>query len=145
MVQKGNPKRIQTLTDLVRKEVNFINRQRGAGTRVLLDYHLNKLGISTGKIAGYDQEEYTHLAVAAAVDSRRADCGLGIASAADALGLDFLPQFTEIYEIIIPENYLDDLLIEEMLTTARKPQFQQRIMNLPGYTIENMGEIRTIV
>jgi putative molybdopterin biosynthesis protein len=82
LVQPGNPKDIRSLQDLARPDVSFINRQRGAGTRVLLDYHLGNLRIVPDDIRGYDQEEYTHLAVAAAVASNRADSGLGIAAAA---------------------------------------------------------------
>jgi putative molybdopterin biosynthesis protein len=82
---KGNPKRITSLEDLIRKDVSLVNRQRGAGTRVLLDYHLDRLGIPSDEILGYQQEEYTHLSLAAAVASGRADCGLGIAAAAQAL------------------------------------------------------------
>jgi len=93
MLKRGNPKGITTLEDLTKPEVQFVNRQRGAGTRVLLDYHLNLLAIAPERIAGYFQDEYTHLGVAAAVASGRADCGLGIAAAAQALDLEFIPLF----------------------------------------------------
>ena len=82
-----------------------MNRQRGAGTRVLLDYHLNLMGIAASQIRGYNQEEYTHLGVAAAVASGRADCGLGIPAAAQALDLDFVPLFHERYDLVIPKEY----------------------------------------
>ena len=113
MVRRGNPKGIKSLGDLARPEahaepsrsVRFVNRQRGAGTRVLLDYHLNLMGIPASQIRGYNQEEYTHLGVAAAVASGRADCGLGIPAAAQALDLDFLPLFHERYDLVIPKEY----------------------------------------
>ena len=76
IVRRGNPKGVRSLQDLARDEVDFINRQRGAGTRVLLDYHFEKLGIDSSLVRGYADEEYTHLGVAAAVASGRADCGL---------------------------------------------------------------------
>ena len=89
IVPRGNPKGIRGLTDLARPDVVFINRQRGAGTRVLLDYRLKGAGIDPRAIQGYDRQEFTHLAVAAAVASGAADCGLGILAAARALDLDF--------------------------------------------------------
>ena len=78
----------------------FTNRQRGAGTRVLLDYHLGRMDIAAESIRGYSQEEYTHLGVAAAVASGRADCGLAIAAAAQALDLEFVPLFKERYDLV---------------------------------------------
>ncbi len=105
LVQPGNPKQIRALGDLVRPDVTYINRQRGAGTRVLLDYYLERLALDAQSIHGYDQEEYTHLAVAAAVRSGRADCGLGIAAAAQALELDFVPLYQERYDLVIPVEF----------------------------------------
>ncbi|MCS7010255.1 MAG: molybdopterin biosynthesis protein, partial [Anaerolineales bacterium] len=112
IVRKGNPKNLRSLEDLVRPDVVFVNRQRGAGTRVLLDYELGRLGIPVDRIRGYNQEEYTHLGVAAAVASGRADCGLGIPAAAQALDLDFIPLFSEPYQLVIPSRHaVSDLLI----------------------------------
>lgn len=145
IVQKGNPKHIRSLSDIAGQQVSFVNRQRGAGTRVLLDYHLKRLGINSADISGYDQEEYTHLAVAAAVSSDRADCGMGIASAASALDLDFVPLYNETYELIIPEEYLADPLLDALMQTARDPIFQARLSFLPGYSITKMGTIRVVL
>ena len=91
--------------DLTRDDVRFINRQRGAGTRVLLDYELKKLGVKRRQIQGYERQEFTHLAVAAAVQSGLADCGLGILAAARALGLDCVPLVNEQYDLVIPREY----------------------------------------
>ncbi len=111
IVKKGNPMGIKSLRDLTNPDVRFVNRQRGAGTRVLLDYHLSLMTIPQSSIVGYSQEEYTHLSVAAAVASGRADCGLGIAAAAQALDLDFVPLFQERYDLVIPKEYAEgDLL-----------------------------------
>jgi putative molybdopterin biosynthesis protein len=140
-VLKGNPKGIQSLEDLARPEVSFVNRQRGAGTRVLLDYHLDLLGIAPVDIQGYTQEEYTHLAVAAAVASGRADCGLGIAAAAQALELDFVPLFQERYDLVIPEEYYDSELLFPLLEILREPAFRQAVASLPGYDITPMGTL----
>ncbi|RQD74043.1 MAG: molybdopterin biosynthesis protein, partial [Candidatus Syntrophonatronum acetioxidans] len=98
----GNPKKITSLEDLARKDISFVNRQKGAGTRLLLDYHLQKMENNPQNIKGYEREEYSHLAVAAAVASGAADTGMGILAAAKALGLDFLPLAEERYDIIIP-------------------------------------------
>ncbi|NUM45735.1 MAG: molybdopterin biosynthesis protein [Anaerolineales bacterium] len=141
MVLRGNPCRVQSLADLAGKEVRFVNRQRGAGTRVLLDYHMTQLGIVPLQVQGYDQEEYTHLAVAAAVASGRADCGLGIAAAAQALGLDFLPLFQERYDLIIPEDHYNSLLLAPLLDLLADGAFRAAVATLPGYDVSDMGQI----
>ncbi|MGI6605273.1 MAG: substrate-binding domain-containing protein, partial [bacterium] len=103
----GNPKGIKTLADLTRPDVSFINRQRGAGTRVLLDWALKEEGIDPAAIQGYEREEYTHTAVAAAVKGGAADVGLAVLSAARALELDFIPWRSERYDLAIPAAHLD--------------------------------------
>lgn len=140
LVTKGNPKKIEGLQDLIREDVMFVNRQRGAGTRILLDYHLGLLGISPMRIGGYDQEEYTHLAVAAAVASGRADCGLGIAAAAVALDLDFIPLFEEEYDLIIPASCAEDELLRPIFDLAADGVFRAAVERLPGYGISRMGK-----
>ncbi len=139
LVARGNPKNIKGLQDLVREDVIFVNRQRGAGTRILLDYHLGMMGIPTTRVRGYDQEEYTHLAVAAAVASGRADCGLGIAAAAVALDLDFIPLFEEEYDLIIPSVYTEDDLLQPLFTLAQDEDFRKAVAQLPGYETSRMG------
>jgi molybdopterin molybdotransferase/putative molybdopterin biosynthesis protein len=141
LVPRGNPKDIQSLEDLSRPEVTFINRQRGAGTRVLLDYHLKRLGIAPEGIKGYNQEEFTHLAIAAAISSGRADCGLGIAAAAQALGLDFVPLFQEHYELVIPAEFFDQALLAPLFEVLEDPVFRQTVAALPGYDISRMGTL----
>jgi putative molybdopterin biosynthesis protein len=141
MVLRGNPKGLQTLGDLARPELSFVNRQRGAGTRVLLDYHLRLLGISSGAIKGYSQEEFTHLAVAAAVASHRADCGLGIAAAAQALDLDFIPLYQERYELVIPDEYYHSDLLSPLFQVLADPSFRQAVAALPGYDVTRMGNL----
>lgn len=141
MVAKGNPKEILSLKDLARKDVSYINRQGGAGTRVLLDYHLRLLEIPVESINGYINEEYTHLAVAAAVASARADCGLGIAAAAQALGLDFVPLYQERYDLVIPHRYYEDRLLEPLLRLLSDPEFKNSVAALPGYNIDQMGQL----
>ena len=141
MVQNGNPKSINSLEDLSRSDVTFINRQRGSGTRVLLDFHLQKNQINHHQISGYNREDYTHLAVAAAVSSGRIDCSFGIAAAARALELDFIPLFSERYELIIPTVYYDSVLLEPLFRVLRSKQFRKAVSGMPGYGVESMGEL----
>jgi putative molybdopterin biosynthesis protein len=141
MVRAGNPKRILTLADLVRPDVSFVNRQRGAGTRLLLDHNLGRLGLSAEAIRGYQREEYTHLAVAVAVDSGRADCGLGIRAAASALHLDFVPLFTERYDLIIPRVHYESPQLRPLLDLLADPRFRQAVAALAGYDVAPMGTV----
>jgi putative molybdopterin biosynthesis protein len=143
LIQKGNPRQIKSLLDLARPDVRFVNRQRGAGTRVLLDFHLQKLGIVSQSVKGYDQEEYTHLAVAAAVVSNRADCGLGITAAARALDLDFIPLFNERYDLVIPCEYASSDLLRPIFDLMGDKEFRLAVASLPGYDVSVMGNIVT--
>ncbi|MCB0014888.1 MAG: molybdopterin biosynthesis protein, partial [Anaerolineales bacterium] len=145
MVPAGNPKGLRGLSDLAGSDIRIINRQRGAGTRILLDYHLEKAGIQPDSLAGYDQEEYTHLAVAAAIASGRADAGLGIAAAAQALELDFVPLFAERYDLVIPVDVLATGLLDPLMELLHEHDFRQAVLQLPGYDIAQMGvEVATI-
>jgi putative molybdopterin biosynthesis protein len=139
LIRRGNPKNIHSLDDLIRPEVTFINRQHGAGTRILLDYHLSHENLSPLQIKGYSQEEYTHLGVAAAVASGRADCGLGIPAAASALDLDFVPLFHERYDLVIPHEHLTGDLLTPLFELIHSPKFRAAISALPGYDISRMG------
>ena len=140
IVAKRNPRQIHNLKDIAREDVHYINRQNGAGTRVLLDYHLRLESIPTSSIIGYQQEEYTHLAVAAAIASGRADCGLGIAAAAHALDLDFIPLYQERYDLVIPQQFYDSVLLEPLIKILHDDAFKNAVLNLPGYNVEQMGK-----
>jgi putative molybdopterin biosynthesis protein len=141
IVRKGNPKDINSLVDLSDPEVRYINRQAGSGTRVLLDYHLGLAGISASKIIGYEMEEYTHLSVAAAISSGRVDCGLGIAAAAEALELDFIPLFLEHYDLVLPERFFDSELLQPLLDIINSKEFKKTIGMIQGYAVDRMGDI----
>ncbi len=141
IVPKGNPKGITGLADLARPDVVFINRQRGAGTRVLLDFRLRRLGIQPAAIQGYERQEFTHLAVAAAVASGAADCGLGILAAARALGLDFLPIGEEQYDLVIPAALFDGEVLGPLLQIIRDPAFAARVDGLGGYATPQIGRV----
>jgi putative molybdopterin biosynthesis protein len=141
IVPAGNPKQIISLVDLTRPGVSFVNRQRGAGTRVLLDYKLAELGIKRRQIEGYERQEYTHLAVAAAVASGTADCGLGILAAARALGLDFVPLFSEQYDLVIPVEHYASELFAPLLVVIRSEEFATTVEALGGYDTTGIGQV----
>ena len=141
IVPAGNPHRLRGLADVAEQGVRFVNRQRGAGTRLLLDYHLAQLGLAPARVVGYDQEEYTHLAVAAAVASGRAACGLGIPSAAHALGLDFVPLFQERYDLVVPTPFYEGELLRPLWEILHSAAFRQTVAALPGYDVAPMGEV----
>jgi putative molybdopterin biosynthesis protein len=140
IIATGNPKNIQGLADLQRSEIHYVNRQRGAGTRVLLDYRLGEIGIDPAAVQGYDREEVTHLAVAAAVASGVADCGLGIRAAARALELDFVPVEWERYDLVIPREHFVDPLLQPLLDLLTDAAFRRAVDELPGYDSAPMGQ-----
>lgn len=140
IVRKGNPKSIKGFEDLVRSDVIFVNRQAGAGTRVLLDYNLEFAGIDPHKINGYHTDEYTHLGVAIAVLSGVADVGMGVLAAAQALDLDFIPVATEQYDLVIPEEFFNTEIIQFVLATLRSDSFKKRVVALGGYSVDRTGE-----
>lgn len=133
IVAKGNPKGIKGIEDLVRKDITFINRQGGSGTRILLDYRLKQLNISPESIIGYRHEEFTHMSVAVAVLGGTADVGLGIFAAAKALNLDFIPVVTEQYDLVIPEEFFQLDTIQFLLDVIRSKRFKDRVESLGGY------------
>lgn len=141
IVAKGNPRQIESLADLARPDVRYVNRQRGAGTRVLLDYRLGLLGISPEQVQGYAREEYTHLAVAAAIDSGIADCGLGVRAAARALDLDFVPVEWERYDLVIPQAHYESELLKPLLDLLAGEAFRRAVAEMPGYDPSPMGTI----
>ncbi len=140
IVARGNPKGIKGMNDLARGEIAFVNRQAGSGTRVLLDYKLEQLGVSPDAIRGYEQEVFTHMAVAVDVLSGAADCGMGIFAAAKALNLDFIPIEREQYDLIIPSSMLDHPNIQVILETIRSQDFKDRVTELGGYDPSQSGQ-----
>lgn len=139
VVAKGNPKHVISIADLQQSDVRFVNRQRGSGTRNLLDYWLKKQGIISEQISGYEQEEYTHLGVAAAVASGRADCGLAIEASALALDLDFIPLFEESYQLVIPESSIADPLLAPLFDLMNDERLKNAILAMPGYRVTQLG------
>lgn len=140
IVPKGNPQNISSIESLGSGNINFINRQRGAGTRILFDYHMHKAGLKPAEIKGYNREEYTHMAIAANVLTGAADCGLGIFAAAKALDLDFVPLAHERYDLIIPKKYLEDQRITTLMDLIRSPEVREAINGLGGYETTLTGQ-----
>ncbi|MGD8396746.1 MAG: substrate-binding domain-containing protein, partial [Candidatus Eiseniibacteriota bacterium] len=141
IVQRGNPKSITGFADLARDDVTMINRQAGSGTRVLLDHHLEQLGIDPARIRGYDQDEYTHTGVAVQVLAGTADVGLGILAAARVLDLDFVPVMVERYDLCIPHAHWDDPRVVALRETLGDPAFRRAVEALGGYDVTPMGTI----
>jgi putative molybdopterin biosynthesis protein len=141
IVPPANPNGLSGLADLARADVQFVNRQRGSGTRVLLDYRLRELGIGKSAIRGYEREQYTHLAVAADVASGAAEVGLGILAAARALELDFVPLFNEDYQLVIPREHYESPLLAPLLDILRGSDFRSQVQALGGYDVTRMGEV----
>lgn len=143
-VKQGNPKGLQSIADLTRPDVVFINRQRGAGTRVLLDYWLKDRGISPESIQGYEREEYTHISAAVAVATGSADAALGILAAAQALDLDFIPLAEEQYDLALPVELLDDWRIKYLIDILTSAQFKTQVQTLGGYRVDDCGRVTII-
>lgn len=140
LVRLGNPLGIQSLQDLPR--VRYVNRQRGSGTRVLLDYQLAQHQLEAAQITGYEREEYTHLGVAIAVSTGIADCGLGVRSAAIALGLDFIPIAWERYDLVVPTAHLTHAGTQKLVTTLNSSDFKHALALQPGYRTDESGVVQ---
>jgi molybdate-binding protein/DNA-binding transcriptional regulator YhcF (GntR family) len=139
MFPRGNPKNIKGIADLKRKDITFVNRQKGAGTRVLLDIHLRQLGITPEQIKGYDKEMDTHVAVGLAVSHNEADVALGIEAAARSCNIDFLPLFRERYDLVIPvTNYRSELLAP-LLKAVTSAEFKAVVDKAGGYDTTQTG------
>lgn len=141
IVAPGNPKNIRDVSDLARKDILFINRQAGSGTRILLDFKLAGAGIDAADIRGYSSEEFTHMSIAAAVMSGAADVGLGIYAAAKALNLEFIPVVTEQYDLIVSEQVFESENIQCILNIIRGTAFKNRVLKLGGYHTEKTGQL----
>ena len=142
IVKKGNPLNIKGIEDL--PKYKFVNRQRGAGTRVLLDYKLKVLGIDKDSINGYDKEVATHMAVAASVKSPYADCGLGVKSAADSMDLDFIEVGIEEYDFAIETKNLNDDKVKKFIEIIKSKELHDKLEEIGGYGYRQVGNIVNI-
>jgi putative molybdopterin biosynthesis protein len=139
IVARGNPANITGIEDLTRPGLRYVNRQRGAGTRVLLDHELGRRGLDSAQLSGYSREEHTHLAVAAAVAAGRADVGMGILAAARAFGLDFIPVAREPYDLVVRTSAVNEELLAPLWTLLQQPDFQAQVESLGGYSCAETG------
>ncbi|MCA9882636.1 MAG: molybdopterin biosynthesis protein [Anaerolineae bacterium] len=139
IVPAGNPHNVKSIKDI--QSLRYVNRQRGAGTRLLLDYLLQQHQIEPENIRGYDHEEYTHLAVAAAVADGIGDCGMGVFQAAHAMGLDFISITQERYDLVIPQRFLDHDGVQVILDLLDNETFKAELNQQPGYSSDQTGRV----
>jgi putative molybdopterin biosynthesis protein len=140
IVARGNPRGLATIEDLGRPGLRYVNRQRGAGTRALLDHELAQRGVDPRDVAGYSREEHTHLAVAAAVSAGRADAGLGILAAARAFDLDFVPVAQEPYDLVLRADGVTDERLAPLWALLERPDFREQVEALGGYSCGETGK-----
>jgi molybdate-binding protein/DNA-binding transcriptional regulator YhcF (GntR family) len=140
IVVKGNPKQILSLEDLKRPDVTFVNRQKGSGTRVWLDYKLRELGIRPLNIKGYNRELDTHMAVALSILKGEVDVGLGIQAAATTCNLDFIPVTKERFDLVIPLKNFSSQTFAPILRIVQSDEFKRVVREMGGYDISQTGE-----
>lgn len=141
MVAKGNPLGITSFADIAKEGVRYVNRQKGSGTLVLMDYLCQQNNVDPADIYGYEREELTHTSVAAQIAGGSADAGMGIYSAAQIYGLDFLPICIEEYDLIIPDHAWDLPVVQQLLATLKSDAFKEKMLAMGGYTVDHPGEI----
>jgi putative molybdopterin biosynthesis protein len=144
VVASGNPKRIRSLADLAQPGVRFVNRQRGSGTRFQFDQLLWEAGLDKASIEGYQNEEFTHLAVAATIGSSHADAGYGIKAAAAKYGLEFIPLVNERYFFVCRNESLDEPPLMQLLDALKGADFRSLVASLPGYDASRAGEVLAV-
>lgn len=141
-VAKGNPKGIEGWEDLKRKDLTMINREKGSGTRVLLDEHLRKLGITSRSIKGYDRESTSHLAIASTVARGGADIGIGNEkSGLQVNGIDFIPLQTERYDLVIKKEDFNKAPFQAAIEILKSPEFKMELEGIGGYDLSEIGKI----
>lgn len=141
IVRRGNPRGIKRIDDLARRDILFVNRQKGSGTRVMLDCKLRDAGVERETVRGYGREESTHIAVAAAVSSGDADVGLGIMAVARALELDFIPLWRERYDLVVPRQHYNSPFLQPLLEAVRDKGFQHVVEQIGGYQTTETGHV----
>jgi putative molybdopterin biosynthesis protein len=141
IVAKGNPKNISDFHDLTRKDVQFVNRQKGAGTRFLLDSILSSNGIDPAKINGYSNEEWNHLSTASHISRGMADVAFGIQSAASHLGLDFIPVSKEQFDLVFRFTNENKQNLTNLINYLNSSEFQHSLTDLDGYDIGDLGTV----
>jgi putative molybdopterin biosynthesis protein len=138
IVKKGNPRHIKSLKSLILEDIKFVNRQKGSGTRILLEYLLKKEAIDKNLIKGFDDIEYTHLGVGAKIYYGLADVGVGIRAVVDAFELDFIPLCEERYDLLFSNDFLDNN--KEILTIIKSSDFKAKVNEFSGYDLRDSGK-----
>jgi molybdate-binding protein/DNA-binding transcriptional regulator YhcF (GntR family) len=141
MIAKGNPKNFAGLEDLSRPDISFVNRQKGSGTRVWLDYKLREMGILPHNIKGYNRELDTHIAVAMSIVRGEADVALGIQAAANSCNLDFIAATKERFDLVIPLSKYNSPLFAPILTIIQSDEFKKVVNEMGGYDTSQTGDI----
>mgnify|MGYP001424797916 CR=1 FL=1 len=141
IVAADNPHGLRSLADVAQARLRFVNRQRGSGTRMLVDALLGESGVAPEALQGYADEEFTHAAVAATVAAGRVDAGVGVRAAAARYGLGFVPLRTELYWLVTRARALADRRFEHLLGALRGPELPRLAARLGGYDATGAGEI----
>lgn len=144
IVPKGNPARVRSLRDVAMRGLRFVNRQRGSGTRLLVDRLLTDIGVASAAIAGYGHEEFTHAAVAATVASGGADVGFGLRAAAREFGLDFIALAREQYFLAVRTRDLQHEGVEALLLMLRSAPFAQHVRKFAGCSATGAGVVENV-
>ncbi len=143
-VKPGNPKRIASIADLVKPDVRFVNRQIGSSTRYLVEFMLKRLNIDTAQVQGYDNSEFTHMAIAAHIGSGMADVGMGVETAAWRCGLSFIPLVQERYFFAAHRDSMEAPQMRRLLDLMNGPAYQSYVSQLVGYDAACLGQVQTL-
>jgi putative molybdopterin biosynthesis protein len=144
ILPKGNPLGIENVSDIAVKRANFVNRQKGAGTRILFDMLLEENDISSEDITGYDREMFSHLAVAAEVNGDDHGAGLGIYPAAKAMDLDFIPVGDEEYDLLMTRGFYESEGGKQLIEIIQSANFKQQVEKIGGYEVVENGEPKSL-
>ncbi len=139
IVAKNNPKNILSIEDLYKKDIRYVNRQKGSGTRILFEYLNKQKQLSPMDIYGYGREEFSHTSVAVQIASGSADVGMGIYSAAKMFDLDFIPICVEQYDLLIAQSSWGTSMVNALLDIIKSDAFKEKIMLMGGYTLKDIG------
>jgi putative molybdopterin biosynthesis protein len=137
----GNPLHFRGFEDLTKKKIRFINRQKGSGTRILLDHHLKNLSIASSEIQGYEKEVYTHFEVGLAILAKEADVGIATVSASKLLGLSFIPITQESFDMLMDQTTFFDRSVQAFIEVLNSREFRSRVDRLGSYDFKNSGKI----
>lgn len=144
IVEKGNPKKLSSWKDIHRRDLRFVNRQKGSGTRILFDHFMKKIKSSSDDINGYENEESTHYSAASVIARGEADYALGTESAALALGMDFVFLEKEQYDLIMKKSFFESNLWQELSKCILSTELQQNIKKLGGYDLKGIGTLSEV-